>query len=175
MPKKVQEVIEPEYSYELPQERMPESPAPLFRRAAAFIIDVLIFNIVLYPLFMKVFQGVSGLSNDLLTVEYVTLHPELLTAMFGVIISSSLILCFYMALSEYSFGETLGKHFMGLHVKGSAGLWGYVARNLLKSTFIILLPIDLIGLFLYNQRIIDKVLGINVLYTRRMRLTEGLI
>ena len=170
-----EELSIPEYSYELPQERLPEVTAPISRRAFAFIIDILVFNMIFYPLFMNVFQTVSGLRNQLLTPDYIIIHPEILTVMFGVITASSVILCFYMGLSEYALGATLGKQFMNIHVEGSANLWGYIARNFLKSTLIIFLPIDLIGLLLYNQRFIDKALGINVLYKKSIKLSEGFV
>ena len=167
------ELSEPEYIYELPQERLEPINAPLMKRASAFIIDFIAYMIIIYPLFIRTFQAVSGLTTELMTMDYLSLHPELFNAMFGILVSSTLIFCFYMSVCEHAFGETLGKHFMNIHVEGKTSLWSCIARNLLKTTFIMLLPLDLIGLMLYNQRLIDHALGIKVLYSRKIQLSEG--
>jgi len=95
--------------------------------------------------------------------------------LFSMLVASTVAFCFYMALCEYVFGRTLGKHLMGLWVEGKPGLWGFVSRNFLKSTFILLLPIDLLGLIFYGHRLIDLSLGVKVLYVNRINLTEGFI
>ena len=165
---------EPEnYFYDLPNENVLEQGAPIHKRLFAFIIDLLLFNIFLYPPFIQVFQFVSGISSDLLTINYLLLKPELISFMLGVLAAGTIVFCFYMALSEYVFGRTIGEQLTGLWVKGEPGLWGFVERNLLKSTLIFLLPFDLLGIINYKQRFIDKALGVKVLYSKRISLTEG--
>jgi len=162
---------EPEYySYGLPQENVLEERAPLYRRVIAFIIDLLAYNFLFYSPFMQAFQVTSGLRGGLLTVDYLLANP-----LFSVLVASTVAFCFYMALCEYVFGRTIGKHLMGLWIEGKPGLWGFISRNLLKSTFILLLPIDLLGLAFYGHRLIDLSLGVKVLYVNRIGLTEGFI
>ena len=168
------EIEDPDYyMYDLPQENMKEESAPFWRRTMAFLIDLLVHNFLFYGIFIEVFMLTSGLRGGLLNYDYLLLHPELINAMFGVLVASSVIFCFYMALSEYAFGFTVGKMFMGLWVTGKPGLWGFVARNLLKSTLILFLPLDLIGLFFFKRRLVDLSLSVNVLYEEKIRLTQG--
>jgi hypothetical protein len=166
---------ETDYYYDLPQENVLEETAPFIRRLAAFIIDMLVFNILFYSPFIQAFQLTSGIYGGLLTVEYLLANTEIVGIMFGVLLAATVIFCFYMALSEYVFGKTIGKHLLGIWVQGKTSLLGFVARNFLKSTLIIFLPLDLIGLLTRNQRLIDQALGVNVLYVKRIPLTEGFV
>ncbi|MBD3312674.1 hypothetical protein GF352_04450 [archaeon] len=162
-----------DYYYEMPQEKVLEEDAPLWRRFIAFFIDLIVFNFLLYTPFIQVFQLTSGIRGGLLTMDYLLINPALMDMLLGVIAASTVIFCFYLALSEYVLGNTIGKQVMGLWVKGEPGLWGFVTRNLLKSTFILLLPFDLIGLITKRQRFIDQALGVKVLYEERIKLIEG--
>jgi hypothetical protein len=166
---------DPLYYYNLPQDKVLEESAPLLRRLGAFIIDLLAFNLLFYSPFMQSFQLISGLSSELLTFDYLLLHPEIVRYAFSALIASTVIFCFYLGLSEYVFGQTIGEYALGLWVKGKPGIWGFIARNLVKSTFIILLPVDLLGFIKGRQRLIDQALGVNVLYTNKLRLSEGFI
>ncbi len=162
-----------DYFYDLPQEEVLEETAPFIKRFFAFIIDLLVFNIIFYPVFMSSFQLTSNINSDLMTTDYLLSNPQIISVMLGVLIAGSIIFCFYMALSEYSFRMTIGKQLMGLWVSGETTIWGFVIRNLLKSTFIFLLPFDLLGLLTIKKRYIDRLLGVNVLYSKRIGLSEG--
>lgn len=164
---------EPLYYYGLPQEKVLEESAPLLRRLGAFIIDLLVFNLLFYSLFMRSFQLSSGLTSELLTYDYLLLHPEIVNGVFSALVASTVVFCFYLGLSEYVFGQTIGGYALGLFVRGEPGLWGFIARNLLKTTFLIFLPIDLIGFITGKQRLIDQLLGVNVLYVNKLQLIEG--
>ncbi|MFA5405900.1 MAG: RDD family protein [Candidatus Nanoarchaeia archaeon] len=98
------------YSYELPDEQLLAGTAPLWRRALALFIDLLVFNVLFYTPFMSVFQSTSGLTSELMTVDYLLLNQSIISVMFGVLLSATVIFCFYMALSEYYFGRTIGKN-----------------------------------------------------------------
>lgn len=165
---------EPEYYvYNLPQQNVKEKSAPLWRRLVAFIIDLIAFNFLFYNSFIQGFSLTSGLRA--LSYEYLLLNPELISVLFGVLAASSVLFCFYLALTEYVFGFTIGQLVMGLWVEGEPGLWGFVFRNFLKSTFILLLPLDLLGFLVFKKRFIDKLLRVNVLYEKRMRLIKSFI
>lgn len=163
------------YLYDLPDENLLDEKAPIWKRAMAYAIDLLIFNMTLYPIFMQSFESVSGFRTDSLTMEYLIFNQTAVAQLFGVLCASSVIFCFYLSLSEYYFNMSIGKLFTGLRLDGKTSLWGYVARNLFKSTLVLLLPIDLIGLVTSNQRLIDKSIGINVLQTNKINLVEDFI
>ncbi|HLE06168.1 MAG TPA: RDD family protein [Candidatus Nanoarchaeia archaeon] len=163
------------YIYDLPDENLLDEKASVWKRALAYIIDLLLFNMTLYPIFIQSFESVSGLRIDSLTIDYLMFNSTVVSQLFGVISASTVIFCFYLSLSEYYFGMTIGKMFTGLRIEGKTSLWGYVTRNLFKSTLVFLLPIDLIGLITGNQRLIDKSLGINVLQTNKIKLVEDFI
>jgi len=169
------EYEDPTYYFDLPQEQVLSEKAPLSRRVLAYIIDFLLYYLFLYAIFIQAFQYSSGIHSGLLTIEYLSSNQWIISMLLGIYIASSVIFGFYMALCEYVFGKTIGKHLMGLWVEGEPGLWGFVGRNLLKSTFIILLPLDLFGLLTNNQRVIDQLIRVNVLYTKRIVLTEDFI
>jgi len=166
---------EPDYYFDLPNDSLTESSAPLWRRAAAFIIDLLVFNILFYSVFIQSFQSVSGITSDLLNIDYLLLKPGLIGLMFGVLAAASVVFCFYLVLSQYYFGRSFGQQLLGIHLSGRPNLWGLVIRNLLNSTFIVLLPFDLLGLLFTGRRFVDQSLGVNVLYKKRINLIEGFL
>ncbi len=167
-----------EYSITLPDEELLPSPAPLLKRSIAFLIDLLVFNFIIYSLFMAVFKHVSGLSEELLTLEYVSLNPSILGAFTGAVGASLVLLLAYFALFEYVFGMTIGKQFLGLKITAkNPNISTFIARNIFKSLLLPLLPIDLLGYAFTSdkQRFIDKALGVRVLSLSHIQLVRGVL
>lgn len=166
-----------EYSISLPEDELLPSSAQLTKRALAFILDLLIFNLVIYSPFMTAFHASSGITDEVLTIEYVTLNPKVMGAVVGALGASLVLLLTYFALLEYFFGATIGKKFLGIKVMSKEhSLTTFFARNLFKSLLLPILPFDLIGIAFSKskQRFIDNALGVSVLSIGRIQLISGL-
>ncbi len=168
-----------EYSITMPEHELLPSPAPLTKRALAFIIDLMVFNFIIYSPFMAAFQASSGITDELLTIEYITLNPEILGAVIGALGASLVLLLAYLTLFEFFLGITVGKQFLKIKVVSikERSFIPFIARNLFKSLLFPLLPIDLLGIIFSKnkQRFTDEALGVSVLSVGRIQLTRGLI
>jgi|GEM_PF-2750319 len=165
-----------EYIYELPQDNIKISQAPLSRRAIAFVIDLIIFNLIFYTPYITVFQLTSGISDELLEINYLMAHQELFTAVLTAVVCSLFILLIYLSLSEHLLGRTFGKQLIGLSVSGTKSLNACLLRNLTKSVLIFLLPLDLLGfLSKSNDRLTSIAAKTKVLYEYRLSLVSDLI
>ncbi len=149
-------------------------PPSIIKRLLAFIIDLLVFNIAFFNVFMISFKLTSGFRNELLTTTYLSAHPQIVGELLGVLTTASVIFCFYLSLSEYYYNFSVGEYLMNIRISEFKSINQLIIRNSIRSTLLLLLPIDLIGLLLFNERISDRLLGIKVLYNNNLRFVEEL-
>lgn len=164
-----------EYIYELPQQNIKTSQAPFSRRAIAYVIDLIIAYLVFYTPYITVFQLVSGISDELLDINYLMINQKIMIALITALVCSLFILFIYLSLSEYLLGRTFGKQLMGLSVSGNKSLDACLLRNLTKSILIFLLPIDLLGFLTRgNDRLTSIAAKTKVLYEYKLSLVSEL-
>ena len=144
------------------------SKVPLSRRVGAYIIDLLI----VYFIFFNIFFSVSAYFLDI-TQEQMEICAEDPTAgtcervgMFATysLIAGLLILWFYLGLQEAYLGKTFGESLLGLRVDKKINLKTALFRNLTKSIFIVLLPLDIFPIFKLNLRWTEIITKTKLIY-----------
>ena len=147
----------------LPKERSIIAPALIWKRIAAFIIDILIINLlVLFP-FRILFQDIT--TKDLSFSEaYKLLTNTSFTDYFAVIsFVMSILIIIYFLMLERRMGQTIGKMFMKIYViseNNNLNGWQLLIRNLVfipVFPFILLWIIDPLFMFFTktNQRLTE--------------------
>jgi len=104
-----------------------EVQAPIFKRLFAFVIDVLIIDLVLLYPFSRV---LSKVFSNKITASSLT---ELISGQFYLLFSITLIFLLYFILFEYRLGQTIGKMLVNLYsvsAEGKMTLWQAIGRNL---------------------------------------------
>jgi len=104
-----------------------EVPAPIFKRLFAFVIDILIIDLVLlWPMnnvLSKIFSGKIS-SNSI---------AEIISSQFYLIFCVTVIFILYFTLFEYKLGQTVGKMLVNLYsvsMEGNMNSWQAIGRNL---------------------------------------------
>ncbi|MBI4447638.1 RDD family protein [Candidatus Woesearchaeota archaeon] len=98
--------------------KMKSVPAPLWKRVMAYIIDLLLLNLVVVPPFQKILKKVVPASPSFKESYQFFLNNNvdmqtILLAAFGLVFFSLL----YWVLLEYKLGQTVGKIVMNIYVK----------------------------------------------------------
>ncbi|MEK6936579.1 MAG: RDD family protein [Nanoarchaeota archaeon] len=121
----------------------------LWKRVLAYIIDVIIVNlIIVYP-----FKGFFGNFDDVII-------KELGSEIFMVVLIISILTVLYWALLEFFLKQSVGKSLMNIYVRSTdkeLGFWQCVLRNLSKINTILLI-IDSLKVLLKKdyQRYLEK-------------------
>jgi len=132
----------------LPEERVFTGPALLWKRIAAFFIDMVILNlVVLFPfrsLFRQIVPKDYSFSEAYRLLSSSADYSGLITSV-SLVISVFVIL--YFTILEKKTGQTIGKNIMKIYVVSDLDemkLWQAFARNI---AFIPLFPFVLLWLF----------------------------
>ena len=138
----------------LPKERAYIGPALIWKRIAAFVIDIAIINlIVLFP-FRKLFQNIipkdysfseaySLLSSSAGFTSYISLISFVM----------SILVILYFSMLEKKMGQSIGKMIMKIYVVSDGNelrTWQMLARNLVfipLFPFVLLWVIDQLFMF----------------------------
>tara|TARA_Y100000310_G_scaffold344346_2_gene456608 strand:+ start:11448 stop:11933 length:486 start_codon:yes stop_codon:yes gene_type:complete len=144
------------------------TPAPLWRRGIAYLIDISVVTlVVLYPL-QKLLDNYTQQGSFTETFTYIQQHPQAVTQLLIISFAITLLTILYWAILDYRIRQTLGKYLVNISVVPTTKKYTFgqcVMRNITKfSTFLLLL--DLVYLLFRggNQR-----------YTEVLSKTEVLI
>ena len=162
-----------EYVFGVPQEEIDVQNAPLWRRAIAYLIDILFFYFFPFQIFIAVYLPKVGLGlDDIPAMEaYINSNPDASMRMIIGVIASLFVFLAYFMLFEKNFGTTIGKKIMKIRIdKKDLTYKDTFIRNLTKTVFIFLLPFDLIGLALNGQRFTEKWTNTKDIYESRLSL-----
>ncbi len=126
-----------------------ETPAPLWKRIVAYLIDGVVLSIILSPLrpLDTNYTSLSAFISHLTSSTFFTFQ-----FMF-VLLLISLLSLIYWALLEYRFHQTLGKYFMNLLVRSEGKtltLSQCLLRNVAKLSKVLLLA-DTLYMFFSHQ------------------------
>lgn len=128
----------------LPKQRYILCPAPIWKRALAFLIDLAIINVVIFSPFQRVLVALVPSASDFSALQ-ATLSADqglmnLLISIFSIV---GILAMLYFVILEYVLGMTLGMRIMRIHVSAEKpiGFWRCIARNLF---FIPLFPFPLL-------------------------------
>ncbi len=146
----------------LPKERTFIGPALLWKRIAAFFIDMVIINlIVLFP-FRRLFQSIIpkdySFSEAYRLLSTSTDYTSLITLISFVM---SVLIIVYFLMMERKMGQTIGKMLMKIYVVGDNNTlkaWQLLTRNLVFIPifpFVLLWMLDPLFMFFTktNQRL----------------------
>ena len=144
------------------KEKIYEMPALLWKRFAAFFIDMAIINFVILSPFGSLFENLmpkySSFSSTREFLNSLASENSRLSSIFFVMFA---FIFFYFLLLEKKMGQTIGKKIMKIHVVGTedaASGWQFYVRNLAFIPFfpfILLWIIDPLMMIFYktNQRL----------------------
>ncbi len=142
----------------LPKQKGFIGPALIWKRMAAFVIDILIIEVVLAFPFQSVLRRImpEELSYSK-AYEFLSSNPESVALLSTIMIALSIIAILYFSISEYRLGQSIGKILMNINVvseKKRLSFWQCIGRSLfLVPAFplILLWAIDPIFLF-FNKK-----------------------
>ena len=151
---------------DLPGERTAIMPASLWKRAVAFIIDLLVIELVIAFPFRNILDKIMPIISIKDAYSYLQSHPDISIKMNIVAIIIGLLALLYFAVIEYKTQQTIGKMFMNIYVKSTAkklAFWQCLARNMLfimVFPFILLWIIDpLFAVFTREHRRLSEILS----------------
>lgn len=133
------------------------TPAPLWKRAFAYVIDVLIISVIIFlPLNQispskaveaETFMDIWASINEQITVK---------TILFGLI--AAILTILYWSILEYKTSQSIGKMLMKIKVHSSQPLtfWQCVLRNITKFSTLFLFLDTLYMLKSGTKRYFDK-------------------
>ncbi len=148
----------------LPQESTVTGPALLWKRLAAFFIDIIIINLVILFPFRNLFQNIVpkeySFSEAYRLLGSSASYSSLITSVSFVM---SVLVVFYFFLLEKRMGQTIGKMLMRIHVvsdDSNLKAWQMLVRNIVfipVFPFILLWLLDPLFMFFTktNQRLTE--------------------
>jgi len=144
----------------LPKESIFLGPPPLLRRVLAFLVDLLVIDLVIISPFRGILQKIvpKGGSD---AYNFLISNPGYGRTLSLIMLIIGILSVLYFALLEYKFSQSIGKMLFGLFVKSELKqkrLWQYAVRSmflLMIFPFILLLILDPVFMFFTktNQRL----------------------
>ncbi len=140
----------------LPKERTFTGPALVWKRIAAFFIDIVIINVIILLPFRRLFQRILPKEYSF-SEAYKLLSSEDFTGYITAIsIAMAVLIFLYFYLMEKKMGQTIGKKLMKIYVASdnpASKSWQFLVRNLV---FMPIFPIILLWiidpLFMFFNR-----------------------
>jgi len=119
-------------------------PALLWKRIAAFLIDLLVLCLFVFIPFRGVFAGSLEEASFLESLKNITSNEEIIKEFIPYYIAMSLLAFLYFFMLENKMRQTIGKKIMNLYVASNGKemkKWQVFVRNLM---FIPVFPFDLL-------------------------------
>ena len=148
----------------LPKERTFIGPALIWKRIAAFFIDIMIINLVVLFPFRKLFQNIIpkdySFSDAYRLLSSSTNYTGFITSVSFVM---SVLVILYFLMLERKTGQSIGKMMMKVYVvsdSSSLSAWQVLARNIVfipVFPFVLLWALDPLFMFFTktNQRLTE--------------------
>lgn len=120
-------------SLHLPKQRVTTVPAPIFRRFLAFLLDMLVLDLVVAGPFRHLFLGLFGGGSiaDIQRIVESSRSFSLLVMMLLLLLG--LLFLLYFMILEFTLGQTFGKRLFRLRVENDLKrkqVWQYLVRSL---------------------------------------------
>ncbi len=139
-----------------------EIPCSLFKRFTAFLIDILILEIVVFGSLTKIAEKL--IPKDVSFSNIIGSNAQLSSAITTISVYIFLIYLVYFTWLEFKFGQTIGKIMMGIFVKSETKENLTLLRVLISNAiFLPLMPfilffwiLDLGYLIFTNKRLLEK-------------------
>ena len=145
----------------LPKEKVFTGPASLFRRFFAFVIDLLVIDIVIFFPFRGILEKTMPKASYKEAYQFLISNPGYSKLISIIMVAAGILSIFYFALLEYKLNQSIGKMFLGVFVKNELKekrFWQYLVRSMFLLPifpFILLWILDPIFMFFTknNQRL----------------------
>ena len=147
----------------IPKDRTFVGPALIWKRIAAFLIDLAIINLVVLLPFRKLFSSIIPKDysfSETLSLINNTNYEGLINS---VLFSVSILMILYFFMLERKMGQSIGKKIMGIYVASDNSpikSWQFLVRNLefIPIFSFIILIFDPLPMFFTstNQRLTEK-------------------
>ncbi|HII17478.1 TPA: RDD family protein [Candidatus Woesearchaeota archaeon] len=156
-----------EYSLNLPQERIFAGPARLWKRGAAFVIDLLIIHFFIISPFEGILQRLAFADAGFREAySMLSSSPQSVALLSAISLFIGLFAMCYLVACEYVVGRTVGKMLLNIGViaeeRKQLTLWQAVVRNVFIMPvfpFVLLWVIDPLSmLFTQGGRRLSEVL-----------------
>lgn len=147
--------MDQKYIIKIPEDEVEEEElAPVKDRAVAYLIDLLIFYLVIFQIFMAIYLPMTGIpiedGNEM--QEYLKENREALGKVMAGTFATLGIFYLYLVMCESAFGMTVGKKIMNIKLKkGNISYKKSLLRNITK-VIPFLIIIDSIPLFINKER-----------------------
>jgi uncharacterized RDD family membrane protein YckC len=140
-------------------------PASLWRRTAAFLLDLIVLNLVVLSPFEKVMKKAIP-QTDILSMQlFLSQNPETTRFLSLLLFIMSGLVLFYFAFLEGILGKTLGKMVFKIQVQSAKpGMWRFIVSNLFVIPvfpFILLWIVDPLFLIFSKQRLSERLAGMH--------------
>jgi len=103
------------------REKMYHANAGLFRRLAAFVLDLLILNMLVLEPFRNIFQNNIQVSSLTELYSFLMENDTAYNTLYVSSVFISIIALLYFAILEWKLGQTLGKMLFGIYVVDENG------------------------------------------------------
>ena len=145
----------------LPKEKVFTGPASLFRRFFAFVIDLLVIDLVIFFPFRGILEKTMPKASYKEAYQFLISNPGYSKLISIIMVAAGILSIFYFALLEYKLNQSIGKMFLGVFVKNELKekrFWQYLVRSMFLLPifpFILLWILDPIFMFFTknNQRL----------------------
>jgi uncharacterized RDD family membrane protein YckC len=139
----------------LPKERVYKRNASIIRRLLAFIVDLLVINLVIIWPFRSLLTKIfSPLMQNPFLVESIPSQAYVAIAIIAV------IALLYFTLFEYSLNQTIGMSLLNLYAEGNITFFTTIIRNLFIIPFFpfyILWIVDPLHLIFTGERFTERI------------------
>ncbi|MBR9699234.1 RDD family protein [Candidatus Woesearchaeota archaeon] len=128
----------------LPKEAMFKGAAPVWKRALAFAIDLLILDFVVgFPL-RRVLADAMPQGGFTDSYAYLQAHPGSVSILTTIMIFFGILALLYFALLEYKLGQTIGKIFMQIKVESLIKRMSFFSCLIRSLYFLFVFPFMLL-------------------------------
>jgi uncharacterized RDD family membrane protein YckC len=110
-----------------------KGPASIWKRLFAFILDLLIIDVVAGFPFRRMLSNVLPQTGFIETYQFLVTNPSLRTTLFLISLALSFIALLYFSVLEYYTGQTIGKILANITVESDTKkllFWQCIVRNL---------------------------------------------
>ena len=150
---------------DIPGMKLVEAPAQFWKRGIAFLIDLLVIDLVIISPFKKYLESFIPTGGYSTAIDFFTKNVEAAQTLTLITIMITIFVLLYFSILDSKIGQTLGKYLFGIYVKSEdnkpLSFWRCLLNNLHFIPFfpfIILWVVDPIHMFFSpkKQRLMQK-------------------
>lgn len=150
-------------------------PAPLWKRTFAYVLDILLVDLLIVLPFQPLLNKISGTGEDFTEMyAFFNNNPGNMKIIFFISLMISLLTILYWAVLEYKLQQSVGKMLMNIYVTSKTkklGFYQCFVRNISKVSLVLLIA-DCSYMFFKktNQRYLEKITNTEVVDKRMVSL-----